>query len=74
MSEDGAHAGRGGGEAGARRIETSLERMARTPGSSIAMCHAQGKTAVYLSSDKRFIVEHTPDGTVTRTPLKGCAQ
>ena len=30
-----------------RRMEQSIAEMARTPGSGIAMCHEQGKTAVY---------------------------
>ena len=52
-----------------RRLEQSIEEMARTPGSGIAMCHEQGKTAVYLSEDKTCIVEHPPRGPITRTPL-----
>ena len=39
-----------------------------TPDSGIAMCHAQGKNAVYLSKCGNFIVTHKPDGTVTREP------
>ena len=45
-----------------RRMEQSIAEMARTPGSGIAMCHEQGKTAVYLSEDKMCIVEHPPHG------------
>ena len=52
-----------------RRLEQSIAEMARTPGSGVAMCHEQGKTAVYLSEDKTCIVEHPPHGPVTRTPL-----
>lgn len=52
-----------------RRMEQSITEMARTPGSGIAMCHEQGKTAVYLSEDKTCIVEHPPHGPITRTPL-----
>ena len=55
-----------------RRMEQSIEEMARTPGSGIAMCHAQGKTAVYLSADGTCIVEHPPHGPVTRIPLDDC--
>ena len=46
-----------------------LKQMQRTPGSGVAMCHAQGKTAVYLSRDRRYIVEHPPHGPITRTPV-----
>lgn len=53
-----------------RRLEQSIAEMARTPGSGVAMCHEQGKTAVYLSEDKTCIVEHPPHGPVTRTPLR----
>ena len=52
-----------------RAMEQSIAEMARTPGSGIAMCHAQGKTAVYLSEDKTCIIEHPPHGPITRTPL-----
>ena len=55
-----------------RRMEKSIEGMARTPGSGIAMCHAQGKTAVYLSADRTCIVEHPPHGPIMRTPLDDC--
>ena len=54
------------------RMEQSIAKMARTPGSGIAMCHEQGKTAVYLSEDKTCIVEHPPHGPITRTPLDDC--
>ena len=37
-----------------------------TPGSGIRMCHAQGKSAVYLSKCGNFIITHAPDGTITR--------
>ena len=46
-----------------------LKQMQQTPGSGVAMCHAQGKTAVYLSRDHRYIVEHPPHGLITRTPV-----
>ena len=45
--------------------------MARTPGSGTAMCHEQGKTAVYLSADGQFIVQHPPHGPITFTPFRG---
>ena len=54
------------------RMEQSIAEMARTPGSGIAMCHEQGKTAVYLSKDKTCIVEHPPHGPITHTPLDDC--
>ena len=46
-----------------------LRQMQQTPGSGVAMCHAQGKTAVYLSRDRKYIVEHPPHGPITRTPV-----
>ena len=33
------------------------------------MCHEQGKTAVYLSEDEHWIVEHPPNGAIMRRPL-----
>ena len=50
-------------------LPASIDEMSRTPGSGVAMCHAQGKTAVYLSDDGKYIVEHAPDGTITRRPF-----
>ena len=35
---------------------------------AVRMCHAQGKTAVYLS-DEGDIAHHSPDRTITRRPL-----
>ena len=46
-----------------------LKQMQRTPGSGVAMCHAQGKAAVYLSRDRKYLVEHPPHGPITRTPV-----
>ena len=43
--------------------------MSEEPGSGIRMCHEQGKTAVYLSRDGRFIVEHEPNGAIRHLPL-----
>ena len=40
--------------------------MANTPNSGIAMCHAQGKTAVYLSEDGRY----TSSTTRPTSPLR----
>ena len=47
-------------------LDELIEQMDRTPNSGIAMCHAQGKTAVYVSEDRRHIVEHPPHGPITR--------
>ena len=44
-----------------------IDEMERTPGSGIAMCHQQGKTAVYVSEDRKYLVEHPPHGTIRRT-------
>ena len=41
-----------------------LREMSEQPGSSVRMCHEQGKTAVYLSRDGRWLVHHAPDGTI----------
>ena len=46
-----------------------LRQLQQTPGSGVTMCHAQGKTAVYLSRDRKYIVEHPPHGPITRTPV-----
>lgn len=51
-----------------RNLDELIEQMDRTPESGIAMCHAQGKTAVYVSQDGRFIVEHPPHGPIIRRP------
>ena len=50
-------------------ISELLEEMARTPASGVQMCHEQGKTAVYLSDDGKYIVEHPPHGPIRRTPF-----
>ena len=61
----------------AEEAMTELRRQMRQadedPDSGIAMCHRQGKTAVYLSDDGRSIVEHSPDGTITETPFSPSA-
>ncbi len=44
-----------------------IDEMERTPGSGIAMCHQQGKTAVYVSEDRKYLVEHPPHGAIRRT-------
>ena len=51
-----------------RRIDEAIARSTQ-PGAGIAMCHRQGKTAVYLSDDETCIVEHPPHGPIKRTPL-----
>ena len=55
-------------------LSQAIEEMSRTPGSGVRMCHEQGKTAVYLSRDGKFIVTHPPDGPITREllPPKEC--
>ena len=50
-------------------IDASVQEMSKAPGSGIAMCHEQGKTAVYLSEDGKHAIEHAPDGTITRNRL-----
>lgn len=48
-------------------IARQVDEMERTPGSGIAMCHQQGKTAVYVSEDRKYLVEHPPHGVIRRT-------
>lgn len=50
-------------------LRREMREAGEDPESGITMCHRQGKTAVYLSDDGRSIIEHEPDGTITRTPL-----
>lgn len=50
-------------------IECDIRTMDAEPGSGVRMCHAQRKTAVYLSGDGQHIVEHDPNGTIRRRPL-----
>ena len=54
-----------------QNLDELIEEMERTPNSGIAMCHAQGKTAVYVSEDGQHIVEHPPHGPITRRPREG---
>ena len=49
----------------ARRIG----EMSKTRRNSVRMCHAHGKTAVYLSDDGQQIVEHEPNGTIRKKRL-----
>ena len=50
-------------------LECDIRVMSEEPGSGVRMCHEQGKTAVYLSDDGQFIIEHEPNGTIHRLPL-----
>lgn len=52
-----------------RRLRQAIAETTQ-PGSGIAMCHRQGKTAVYLSDDGRYIVEHPPHGPIIRISLE----
>ena len=52
-------------------IFRQIDKMGRTPRSGVTMCHRQCKTAVYLSDDRRFIIEEPPHGgPIKRTPRK----
>ncbi len=56
-----------------RPVEALIEHareQAADPQSGVTMCHRQGKTAVYLSQDRRYIVEHPPHGPVKQTLRK----
>lgn len=55
-------------------ISKRIDEMERTPGSGIAMCHQQGKTAVYVSEDRKYLVEHPPHGTVRRILRRQASQ
>ena len=57
------------GEEAAGLLERDIRAMEDEAGSSIAMCHEQGKTAVYLSDDGKYIVEREPGGAIRRLPL-----
>ena len=48
-------------------ILKQIDEMERTPGSGTAMCHQQGKTAVYVSEDRKYLIEHPPHGAIRRT-------
>ena len=49
-------------------LDEMIAEMDRTPNSGVKMCHKQGKTAVYVSSDGRYIVEHPPHGPIKLIP------
>lgn len=57
------------GQEAAGSLERDIGAMEGEAGSGIAMCHEQRKTAVYLSEDGRYIVEHEPGGAMRRLPL-----
>ena len=44
-----------------------IDDMEQTPHSGIAMCHAQGKTAIYVSDDGNYLIHHPPHGPIKRT-------
>ena len=67
LSDDGTSSPERRNSAGT--LEDDIRKMSEEPGSGVQMCHAQGKTAVYLSDDEMFIVEHEPEGTIRRFPL-----
>lgn len=46
-----------------------IRTMEDVPDSGIAMCHEQGKTAVYLSDDRTRIIEHPPHGPIISTAI-----
>ena len=50
-------------------LEHDIRKMSAEPGSGVRMCHEQRRTAVYLSDDGEYIVEHEPNGTIRRIPL-----
>lgn len=51
-------------------LGTRIRELSRTRGSSVEMCHAQGKTAVYLSDDGLDLISHPPNGTITKNRLR----
>ena len=50
-------------------LEHDVRKMSEEPGSGVRMCHEQRKTAVYLSEDGQYIVEHEPSGLIRRLPV-----
>ena len=58
----------------AAALVRDIRTMSEEAESGVRMCHAQGKTAVFLSGDERFIVEHEPNGTIRRTLLQRLSQ
>ena len=51
-------------------LRTSIREMERVPGSSITMCHRQGKTAVYLADDDRRLSSTQRRGLGKRRRLR----
>ena len=47
-------------------LSRRIREVSQSPGSSVRMCHEQGKTAIYLSDDGEHIVEHEPNGTIRK--------
>lgn len=47
-----------------------IEKMGRTPRSGVTMCHRQCKTAVYLSHDRKHIIEEPPHGGPIKRTLR----
>ena len=43
--------------------------MSEEPGSGVRMCHEQGKTAVCLSQDGQWLIEHESNGAIRRRPF-----
>lgn len=58
----------------AEALDQDIQAMSEEQGSGVRMCHEQGKTAVYLSGDGRFVVEHEPSGAIRHLPLETLAQ
>ena len=49
-------------------LKKSMASMSNDPDSGVKMCHKLGKTAVYLSEDRRTMIFHAPDGTIRTKP------
>ena len=58
------------GSAMMKAIFAQIDKMQRTPRSGVAMCHRQGKTAVYLSDDRKYIIEEPPHGGPIKRTLR----
>ena len=50
----------------ARALHEQMMRDSASPDAGVKMCHAQGKTAVYVCDDGIHMVWHAPDGTIHR--------
>ncbi|MYD99281.1 MAG: hypothetical protein F4X98_18100 [Gammaproteobacteria bacterium] len=51
-------------------IFQQIDKMGRTPRSGVTMCHRQRKTAVYLSHDRKHIIEEPPHGGPIKRTLR----